>query len=246
MPALIVDIHEDDNIAQWLSQYIQVGRGNLEPLGLLDYMWFAADGHQITLEHKTWQALTSIHEQGRLETQLHKASGGDKELGVVVRGIPVPLAGGEIALFDEGRNDKYLRRIHISGTKYAEVVAFLWRLDKEGVSVYQTTTTLAFVLFLKTVVENSLKPEFTTLKRYIRGRTLALLWTPDPVVESFMGIKDGNGYVLGEKKAKEVAKQFGSLWNAANATPTDIAGKCYGVGLATAKRFLEAIRKGSS
>ena len=167
-------------------------------------------------------------------------------MGVVVRGIPVPLAGGEIALFDEGRNDKYLRRIHISGTKYAEVVAFLWRLDKEGVSVYQTTTTLAFVLFLKTVVENSLKPEFTTLKRYIRGRTLALLWTPNPVVESFMGIKDGNGYVLGEKKAKEVAKQFGSLWNAANATPTDIAGKCYGVGLATAKRFLEAIRKGSS
>ncbi len=241
MSNIIQDIHEPDDMERMLSMFMQVKRHNLEPLGLCDYMWFAADSHQITLERKTWFDFMDMKQIGRLENQLNKALKIPKEVGLIVEGIALPLAGGETAIYKPGRKEGYLRLIKIFPTKYDFVMAFLWRLDKEGITVYHTPTIEATAWALKAFVENSQKPEFTTLKRYARLRTTPV-WQPNPMIEMIMAVKDDKGWVVGEKRATEMVKKYGNLYDLLNTPPGDIAIDCNGVSIATARRFINAAK----
>jgi len=236
---IVVDVFEPDHLAQLLSQFLRVHRENLVVKGLSDYFWFAGDGHRITLERKTWADL--IASQGRIETQLRMATNNAEEVGLIVEGIADPLYGGEIGLFQKSGDGKWFRRAKISDWRYDALQAFLYRLDKEGITVYHTASMEATSWALKAFVENSQKQEFTTMRRYVK--TKPILWKPDPIMETLMGIKDDKGHILGEKKAAEIIKRFGSIWKAIHRDPDEIASVCSGIGLATATRLIELLKK---
>ena len=162
-------------------------------------------------------------------------------MGLLVEGVALPLAGGEVAIFHVGKNDKYLRRAKISGVKYASVMAYIWQLRRAAnITTYFTSTIHATAWALKTFVENSQKPSTSLLQHYTRTRKIK--WQDNPMVECLTGIKDEAGYVVGEKKAVELVEQIGSLWTIIHLAPEEIAQACDGIGIGTAKRLINAIK----
>lgn len=241
MSFIVQDVYEPDYMAQMLSMFIQVQRQNLVQQGLLDYFWFAGDGHSITMERKEFHDLMA--NLPRLEKQLRIATNKADEIGLIVEGVPVPLAGGEIALYQIGKNPKYLRQTKISSMQYSSVMGFVWQLKRTAnITTYFTTTIQATAWALKTFVENSQKPESNLLQHYTRTRQIK--WQSNPMVETIMGMKDEDGYVVGEKKAVELAEKIGSLWDIIHLPPEEICYACDGIGLAIAKRLIRATKGG--
>jgi len=239
MSFIVQDVYEPEYMAQMLSMFMQVQKQNLVQQGLLDYFWFAGDGHSITMERKEWSDLLS--NMPRLEKQLRTATNHADEVALIAEGVPIPLAGGEIALFHVGKSDKYLRRVKISGVKYASVMAYIWQLKRTAnITTYFTTTIQATAWALKVFVENSQKQDSTLLQHYVRTR--AIKWRSNPMVEIIMGIKDEDGYVVGEKKAIELVEQVGCFWDIIHLAPEEIALACNGIGIGTARRLLNAIK----
>ena len=238
MANIVVDVFEPDYMEHLLSAFMMVTRHNLVQQGLSDYYWTALDGHSITIERKSWPDL--LNSLDRLQKQLRTATNHADEVGLLVEGVAVPLDGGEIAIYEQGKTDKYLRQIKISGTKYSNVMAYLWELDKMGISVYHTSTIKGSAWALKAFVDNSQKTEHTLLKHYVR--TKAIKWQSNPMVETLMGIRDDKGTFIGEKTALELVKKLGSLYDIMNLEPESISYECSGVGLATAKRIIKAIK----
>jgi ERCC4-type nuclease len=238
MANIIVDVYEPDFMAQLLSAFMQVRRQNLVQQGLCDYFWFAVDGHSITIERKSW--LDLLNSLDRLQKQLRTATNHADEVGLLIEGVAVPLDGGEIAIYEQGKTDKYLRQVKISGTKYNNIMAYLWEIDKLGISVYHTSTIKASAWALKAFVDNSQKTEHTLLRHYVR--TKAIKWQSNPMVETLMGIRDDKGTFIGEKTAQELVKKLGSLYEIMQLEPESISYECSGVGLATAKRIIKALK----
>ena len=239
MSFIVVDVYEPSYMSQLLSTFMQTQKQNLVQQGLCDYFWFAADGHSITMERKEWSDL--LANLARLEKQLRTATNHADEVGLLVEGVAVPLAGGEIALYQMGKNDKYLRRVKISGVKYTSVMAYIWQLKRTAnITTYFTSTIHASAWALKTFVENSQKTESPLLQHYVR--TKQIKWRSNPMVESITGIKDESGYVVGEKKAIELVEQVGSLWDIIHLAPEEIDFSCNGIGIGTARRLIKAIK----
>ncbi len=240
MSFIIQDVYEPDYMAQLLSMFMQVQKQDLGQHGMCDYFWFAGDGHSITMERKEWSDL--LANLARLEKQLRIATNHADEVGLIVEGVAVPLAGGEIALYRMGKNDKYLRQVKISGTKFASAMAYIWQLRRTAnITTYFTSTIQATAWALKTFVENSQKQGSILLQHYVRTRQIK--WQSNPMVETIMGIKDENGYVVGEKKAVELVSQLGNLWDIAHLPPEEVAAVCNGIGIATARRLTNAIKR---
>ncbi|KKN15404.1 hypothetical protein LCGC14_0986460 [marine sediment metagenome] len=239
MSFIVQDVYEPQYMEQMLGSFMQVKIDNLVHKGLLDYFWFAFDGHSITAERKEWGDLMS--NLARLEKQLRTASNHADEVLLIAEGVPVPLAGGEVALFQMGKNDKYLRRTKISGMKYASIMAYIWQLKRvANITTYFTSTIQGTAWALKTFVEASQKVESQVLQHHVRTR--AVKWQTNPRVETLMAIKDKEGYVVGEKKAMELDEQIGSLWNIASMAPEAVSQVCEGIGIATARRLIYAIK----
>lgn len=239
MSFIVQDVYEPDYMERLLSMFMQVQRQSLVQQGLSDYFWFAADGHSITMERKELSDL--LVNLARLEKQLRTATNHADEVGLIVEGIPVPLAGGEIAIYQMGKNPKYLRQAKISGMQYTSIMAYIWQLRRTAnITTYFTSTIQATAWALKTFVENSQKQDSTLLQHHVRTRQIK--WQSSPVVETIMGIKDEDGFIVGEKKAIELATKIGSLWDIIHLPPEEITYSCEGIGAATAKRLIKAVK----
>ena len=239
MSFIVKDIYEPGFMGQLLSAFMQVHEQNLVQQGLLDYFWYAGDGHSITAERKEWSDL--LANLARLEKQLRVATNHADEVLLIVEGVPVPLAGGEIALYQMGKSEKYLRQTKIYGTKYASIMAYIWQLKRTAnITTYFTTTIQATAWTLKVFVENSQKQDSNLLQHYVRTRQIK--WQSNPMVETIMALKDGDGYVVGEKKAIELVEQIGNLWSIIHMAPEAIVYACDGIGIATARRLINAIK----
>ena len=162
MAFAVLDVYESKEMELYLSKTLQIHRQNLVPLGMADIMWNC--GHIITLEHKTVeQAMSEMG--GRLDQQLYKHSHHADEVGLVIDGIAMPIAG-EAACYlytynktkrtftqqFRKRNGKAEpRKIHVSWEAFQ---AYLWRLDKEGFTVYQSPTLESLCLAISAFVHN--------------------------------------------------------------------------------------------
>ena len=203
MSNIVVDTYEPDYMAQMLSSFMQTLRQNLEPQGLCDYFWFAVDSHSITMERKTW--LDLVNNLPRLEKQLRTATNHADEVALIIEGLAMPLVGGEIAIYQEGKSQKYLRQVKISGLQYASIMAFVWQIKRvANITTYWTPTVQGTVWTLRTFVEKSqrMESESNLLQHYTRTRQIK--WQSNPMIETVMALKDAEGYVVGEKKAAEL------------------------------------------
>uniref|UniRef100_A0A6H1Z7Q1 ERCC4 domain-containing protein n=1 Tax=viral metagenome TaxID=1070528 RepID=A0A6H1Z7Q1_9ZZZZ len=239
MSFIVQDVYEPEYLAQMLSTFMRVQRDNLVQKGLLDFFWFAGDGHSITMERKEWSDLMA--NLPRLEKQLRTATNNADEVGLIVEGVAIPLAGGEVSLYHVGKNPKYLRQVKISGMQYSSIMAYIWQLRRTAnITTYWTSTIQATVWTLKTFVENSQKLDSTLLQHYVRTRQIK--WQSNPMVETIMALKDADGYVIGEKKAIELVEKIGNLWDIIHLVPEEIVFACDGIGIATARRLINAIK----
>jgi len=236
---VVMDLWEPDYMERLLSMFMQVQRQNLVIQGVLDYFWFGHDGHSITAERK--EILDLLNNLPRLEKQLRTATNHADEVMLIVEGIYKPLTGGEIAIYHEGKSDKYLRQVRISGVKVASIMAYIRQLKKvANITTYFTPTIAGTAWALKEFVESDQKTTSTLLQHYTR--TKQIKWQSNPMVETIMGVKDADGYIVGEKKAQELVNKIGCLWDIIHLAPEAIAQECDGIGIQTARRLINSIK----
>ena len=239
MSFVVMDLWEPDYMERLLSMFMQVQRQNLVIQGVLDYFWFGHDGHSITAERK--EILDLLNNLPRLEKQLRTATNHADEVMLIVEGIYKPLTGGEIAIYHEGKSDKYLRQVRISGVKVASIMAYIRQLKKvANITTYFTPTIAGTAWALKEFVESDQKTTSTLLQHYTR--TKQIKWQSNPMVETIMGVKDADGYIVGEKKAQELVNKIGCLWDIIHLAPEAIAQECDGIGIQTARRLINSIK----
>lgn len=218
-PAIFLDIFESSDMEKLLSQTLTVTRMNLVPTGMGDIVWNC--GHWVSLEHKDIQQVLA-EMGGRLDDQLRKHTQHADEVGLIYNGFATPVPGKRACYVWErsktgdtfqkkGRyNPKTKKYVPIEfGHSWEELQAYLWRLDKMGITVYQAPDLSSLCLAVSAFVYNSFKAEHKTLERYVK--TKPILWKPDPYVETLMGV---SGARMGEISAKKVVEAYGTPYRA--------------------------------
>ena len=220
METIILDVFERPEMETYLSQTLVVQRQNLVSVGVGDIMWWC--GHLVSLEHKTIdQAMLEMG--GRLDEQLRKHSRNADEVGLIIDGIATPIPGERACQLWTIRKDNKLiyprkRKIHIPWETFQ---AYLWRLDKEGFTVYQAPDLSSMCLAISAFVYNSIKPEHQSLRRYIK--TKPVIWEEEnkPIyhyIRTLMGI---SGARIGEATARKLLEAYGTPHKVFMGNPLD-------------------------
>ena len=215
-PVLYVDVFEDKAIDAMFTPSVEIVRQSLVGAGYADFMWHC--GHVVTLEHKTIdQAMNEMG--GRLDEQLRRYTQNADEVGLVIDGVATPIPGKPECLvwkFGGAMRWEPKYKVHKSWEMFQ---AYLWRLDKEGITVYQAPTISSLCLSIEAFIHNSFKEEHKTLKRYIKTKPVYL---PDEGT-------DAQGHIntlmahrgIGEAMARRLLAEYGTPWNIYHASPYD-------------------------
>ncbi len=236
---MIVDIFEPDDIYILLKQSIDAQRQNLVQLGFADYLFFAADGHRIQIERKTWGEVLSNPDH--IEEQLRREMVTTEETVLLIEGVAEATAFGMDVYHKSAKKPYYILQ-HSYGTPkhpqsglYHRIQSWLWQLDKAGISTYRTVNSRDTASALVAWYKSSQKEEHTTLNRYIKTRINPKSF--DPRVLTLMGIESAN---LGEVRSKALVDRFGSVWNILNAPVSELV-MVSGIGPGIARKLVEAI-----
>jgi len=229
MVAVVLDIFESDEMEGYLSKTLQVARHNMVSIGVGDLFWNC--GHTVSLEHKTIeQAMTEMG--GRLDDQLRKHSHNADEVGLIIDGIATPVPNEHACyLWRQSKDEKTFTRqgrrqkgstayipmkIHVSWEAFQ---AYLWRLDKEGFTVYQSPTLESLCLAVSAFVHNSMKPDHKSLRRYVK--TKPVIWEEkDKLIYHYIKtlmVHDG----VGEQMARRLLDAYGTPFAVGMADPLD-------------------------
>jgi ERCC4-type nuclease len=193
---------------------------------IADYFWSATDNHTIQIERKQTSELLS--EFDVIEEQLNRYLDNADEIGLILEGILRPHYFGCEALKVKG--NKLISQV-VSKRPYAEIIAWLWQLDKAGITVYRSIDYMDTAQQLVSFYNNSQKPEHTTLRRYIKHKLPA--WQPDPDIAFLTNI-------VGEVTATKLVEGVGDRWKVMNAGVEELI-SVPGIGKATAEKLLKAI-----
>lgn len=234
---LLMDIYEPDQMKVLLGQVVEVDQVPLNTSGMADYMWQAVDGHWCQVERKQWGEV--LGDLDGVEEQLRRELKNADELGLLIEGVAEPTPYG-IDVYKKAEDKPYYRMMHSYGNSlrprsgfYGQVQAWLWSLDKAGVSVYQTSNLQATATTLIAHFKQGLKEEHTVLNRYVKSRVV--LKDLNPNVHMFMAIPG-----VGEDRAKKLADWFGNLWALSNAEVADIC-RVDGIGPQLAAKILRSL-----
>lgn len=218
MPCLYIDVFEDKSIDAMFTGSVEVVRMPLVSSGFADFMWHC--GHSVTLEHKTIdQAMNEMG--GRLDEQLRRYTQHADEVGLAIDGVATPVPGkAECIIWQLTGMQTWRPRFRVKKS-WEMFQAYLWRLDKEGITVYQAPTIQSLCLGIEAFIHNSFKPEHnhSTLRRYIKTKPVYL---PDEGTEK-------QGYIntlmshkgVGEIVARRLLQEYETPWNIYNASPYD-------------------------
>ena len=220
METIVVDVFERAETAAELAKTLTVQRHNLVHEGLADFYWFC--GHRVTLEHKTIDQVIS-EMGGRLDDQLRKHSRHAEEVGLVIDGIATPRPGEpRCDIWVQSRDGAIFHpRKRPAGKSWEEVQAYLWRLDKEGFTVYQAPTLKSLCLAISAFVYNSMKTEHKSLRRYVK--TKPVVWEEEntPIyhyIRTLMGLSNVR---IGEATARKLLDAYGTPHQVFMGSPFD-------------------------
>jgi hypothetical protein len=227
MPAIVLDVFESPKMEEYLAKTLQVTRHNMVSLGFADVMWNC--GHTVTLEHKTIeQAMTEMG--GRLDDQLRKHSQHADEVGLIIDGMATPVENEQACyLWQSSRDGKLFtrqsrrrgktqepRKVHVSWEAFQ---AYLWRLDKEGFTVYQSPTLESLCLAVSAFVHNSMKSEHKSLRRYVKTKPVIWEEQDKPIYHHIRTLMVHSG--VGEQMARRLLDAYGTPFNVYMANPWD-------------------------
>ena len=198
----LIDVFEPMEIDEFLSSHIPIERFPLNSHGLLDFCW--ATDHKITIERKSASDLIGSMIDGSLEERLKLGLKNADEIALLSEGIMTPDKKG-VVVWCETKDKRFFFKHRLNKISYLEIMAFFYRLDKEGVTVYQTPTLDATCKFLLAAYNNSKKDEHLTFRRYLRAKPHTL--DQDPYMQNIMSIMG-----IGVEWAKELLTVYETPW----------------------------------
>lgn len=239
---IIMDNHEPQEIKLLMEQSVPVviPQPGLNSKGIADYMWFCWDSHRVQVERKQIDEVLGGMDQ--VEEQLTRELGnGIEETILLIEGFCEPIAGLKMACQSWRRaKDK---RIYVPGhqynVSYSGLQAWLYQLDKAGVTIVRTIDYTATAMALVAYYQSSQDPKHRTLRRYIKDRIF--IESRNPHILSLMGIKGGG---IGEEIATALIDRYGTFWYTISQEAEDLAETIVGkktLGLTRARKLLKAI-----
>ena len=231
-PPMLVDVFEPEEIIPLLRQSIPVERDNLNTKGYADYFWNACDLHTIQVERKqNGELLGSLD---AVESQLRRQYGAADENILLVEGFIIPAPQG-CATIKRSKDGRFFIIDRTWDCSYSGLISWFYQLDKSGITLYNSASLQSSAAILAALYRNSLKPEHTTLTRYIKSKIY--LEDHNPHVLSLMGIEGAN---LGEKRAKALIDKFGTLWEVLSREESELC-QVEGIGPGLARGLLKSI-----
>ena len=201
-----VDVHEPIEVSEGLQRYhIIVSRQNLVPKGFADIYWVGYDNITYTLERKTAEQVVS--EMGyRLDEQLTKHTQHVNEVGLIIEGIATPLEGGGTQFWEQHKGGEAFFRGRTSPVGFEAYSAYLWRLDKQGIAVYNFANLDALCLGVASIISNTNKSEHRGLGNYRKSHKITRDITPqEQLLMSLPGV--------GPKIAQRILEQYATPFN---------------------------------
>lgn len=232
--AFFIDAFEPVEVEKLLKQSIPLcDRTNLNRMNLADYYWLCADGHAAQIERKQWAEL--LGEFDVIEEQLRKYIDNTQEMGLITEGLLFPNKLGCETWKIEPNG--YVSRKQVWKRPYSEIMAWLWQLDKQGITWYNTAHYVATAYTLVAFYKNSQKEEHTTMRRYIKAKANA--WQPNIHVQNLVNLR-GTGLRIGENMAEALIDYFGTYWGVLTRSEEELC-EVPGVGMKTADALMKAI-----
>jgi ERCC4-type nuclease len=234
------DVYEPIQIEELVNQAVPCIKANLNhELGIADYTWFAWDSHRIQVERKQIDEVLSGMDKVE-ELLQREMTNGVEETILLIEGEcePVPGVRNAVQSFKKAKSRNILVPSHKYNKSYSGYQAWLYQLDKAGVTVVKTPHYIATAHTLVALYKSSQEKTHKTLQRYIKDKIVAK--TDNPHVITLMGIKNGG---VGEEFAKALIDRFGTVWYTLNRDPEDLASTIVGnqtFGMVRSKKLLRA------
>lgn len=228
---LLIDVHEPKDAEKLFSQSVaEVYRMALNSGGRADYWWCGADNHTVQIERKQWGEFLGEFDQ--MEEIIRRYMDNSDEMGLIIEGYvrPHPLGCEVLDIYH-----KSCRQVTVSKRNYAEVQAWLWRIDKLGITPYFSANWNATVIAVSAFYKNSQKEEHTTLRRYVKHKGQA--WKPNPHIQNLINVVGGG---IGQLRAEAAVEAFGTYWDIIHRSRDELA-EVEGWGLKVADKFINAL-----
>jgi excinuclease UvrABC nuclease subunit len=250
---IFVDTSEPDDIAEFIAQSVPVTRESLNNKLVADYFFLAADSHRVQVNRT--QAGELLGNIDSFEDELRRYYNSAEETYAIIEGIispykisnakmptelsirksaPAPGALYAYAVSTKGwiyREQQY----HISNKMFK---AWLYQIDKAGISVVYTINDIDTAASLVAIYENSQKTEHQTLQRYLRPRISVR--THNKHVQALINLSSAYRLNIGEVKAKALIDEFGTLGAILLSDPQELC-RVNGIGMGIAEGLLKAI-----
>lgn len=239
---ILMDCHEPDSIRILLEQMTPVAVVPLNEMGFADYQWSAVDGHLIQVERKQIDEILSG--MMKVEEQLTREMMKLEEFGP---------HGETILLYERTCHPQRLKGVQslrktakgyseghdYPHVNYTQLQAWLYQLDKAGVSNYHTCDQVGTALTLGAWYNSSQDANHQTLKRYIKDHII--IKSRNPHIYNLMAIK---GADIGEVKATALIERYGTFWYVINEPVEALAETYIGdkrLGSTVARKLLKAV-----
>jgi hypothetical protein len=248
---VLVDTFEPETIYRGiLAELPEASRAQLNTHHKADYFFFSITGHSIQIERKQWSEV--LGGMPRVEEQLSREYTQADSTSLLIEGVAIPTTVGmdtykvrECKLCKGKKPTCFICRgkvILTQGFSYgtpkkpqfglwSKLQAWLWQIDKAGISIYYAPTENATASLLVSIYRNAQKLEHRTLKRYIRPKQV--MEARDPHVLTLMGLVDPKTMrtFIGEKTAKALLydHDYGTPYYIFNEDPGDLM-KLHGIG----------------
>lgn len=232
LTTIIVDTFEPPDIVEGLKHHLEVVSNRLVGTGFCDYLWYAADGHSVTVERKAVADLANNVD--RLEIQLKNALQTADEVILLIEGVIEPVSNGSTVLYRQAHGKSMYVSDRLVNRPYSFFMGFLWRLDKLGVSHFYTANKQGTVEALAEFVKLNQQTDTKIFSRYIKTKPAII--QQNPQVRALIGLG------IGESRAIVLIAMYKTIWNVLQQKPEDIA-KIKGIGLTTANKIFELVGK---
>ncbi|KKL05325.1 hypothetical protein LCGC14_2607140, partial [marine sediment metagenome] len=202
------DVHEPGEIIGGFAQTntpFKVGPFNSQKHS--DYHWWSVKEEQVEIERKTWGEIVGDLDRVEKQLQTHLLTFPDARHIILLEGGIIQSATGCQVLQPRG---KWLMGGFESRRPLSSLYAWLYRVSSYF-EIVPTVNVQASAVAITSMFNADGKAESDTLKRNIKH----LDFDPDPFITQIMGAFPG----VGQARAIQISRRFGSLFEIANATP---------------------------
>lgn len=217
---LYVDTYEPDAYVTYLSQSVPAEKANLNMLGLPDYYWIALKASTNGYSRK--QLGEALSDVSAVEEQLSRDLKHCDNISLLTEGVGVPTPAGT-QIYELTTSQEYFRKgfhHNFNQNTWSRWEAFKWSLwHEKGIQTVEVSTSQATIRHLAAAFKQSMKPEHTTLERYIVPHVAPR--SQNQHIDNLLRLK---GVDIGPKRAQTLIKEFGTFHGVTNAGYAKLVG----------------------